>query len=117
MVSDLTGLEIANASLLDESTACAEAMTMAQRVSKSKKMAFFVDRDCHPQNIAVIKTRAEPLGIEVIVGNPDKLDPEQVFGAIFHIPAPMAMCAISPITSPSCMSIRPSASWWPTRWR
>ncbi|WP_306113367.1 MULTISPECIES: aminomethyl-transferring glycine dehydrogenase [unclassified Roseovarius] len=86
MVSDLTGLEIANASLLDESTACAEAMTMAQRVSKSKQMAFFVDRDCHPQNIAVIKTRAEPLGIEVIVGNPDKLDPEQVFGAIFQYP-------------------------------
>ena len=73
MVSDLTGLEIANASLLDESTACAEAMTMAQRVAKSKAKAFFVDRDCHPQNIAVVKTRAEPLGIEVIVGNPSKM--------------------------------------------
>ena len=70
MVSDLTGLEIANASLLDEATACAEAMTMAQRVAKSKAKAFFVDRDCHPQNIAVMKTRAEPLGIEVIVGKP-----------------------------------------------
>lgn len=86
MVSDLTGLEIANASLLDEATACAEAMTMAQRVSKSKAKAFFVDRDCHPQNIAVIKTRAEPLGIEVIVGNPDKMDASQVFGAIFQYP-------------------------------
>ncbi|TNF22547.1 MAG: glycine dehydrogenase (aminomethyl-transferring) [Rhodobacteraceae bacterium] len=86
MVSDLTGLEIANASLLDESTACAEAMTMAQRVAKSKAKGFFVDRDCHPQNIAVMKTRAEPLGIEVIVGNPDKLDPEAVFGAIFQYP-------------------------------
>ena len=86
MISDLTGLEIANASLLDEATACAEAMTMAQRVSKSKAKAFFVDRDCHPQNIAVIKTRAEPLGIEVIVGNPDKLKPEEVFGAIFQYP-------------------------------
>ncbi|WP_372611221.1 aminomethyl-transferring glycine dehydrogenase [Aquicoccus sp.] len=86
MVSDLTGLEIANASLLDEATACAEAMTMAQRVSKSKARAFFVDRDCHPQNIAVIETRARPLGIEVIVGNPDKLDPETVFGAIFQYP-------------------------------
>ena len=63
MVSDLTGLEIANASLLDEATACAEAMTMAQRVAKSKATAFFVDRDCHPQNIAVIQTRAAPLGI------------------------------------------------------
>jgi glycine dehydrogenase len=86
MVSDLTGLEIANASLLDESTACAEAMTMAQRVAKSKKKAFFVDRDCHPQNIAVIQTRAAPLGIEVIVGNPDKLDADAVFGAIFQYP-------------------------------
>ncbi|MGH1464280.1 MAG: aminomethyl-transferring glycine dehydrogenase [Cognatishimia sp.] len=86
MVSDLTGLEIANASLLDEATACAEAMTMAQRVSKSKANAFFVDRDCHPQNIAVIQTRAAPLGIEVIVGNPDKLDAEKVFGALFQYP-------------------------------
>ena len=86
MVSDLTGLEIANASLLDESTACAEAMTMAQRVAKSKAKAFFVDRDCHPQNIAVIKTRAEPLGIEVIVGSPDEMDAGAVFGAIFQYP-------------------------------
>ncbi|MDU8928949.1 aminomethyl-transferring glycine dehydrogenase [Alisedimentitalea sp. MJ-SS2] len=86
MVSDLTGLEIANASLLDEATACAEAMTMAQRVSKSKMQAFFVDRDCHPQNIEVMKTRAAPLGIEIIVGNPDKMDAEAVFGAIFQYP-------------------------------
>lgn len=86
MISDLTGLEIANASLLDEATACAEAMTMAQRVSKSKARAFFVDRDCHPQNIAVIRTRAAPLGIEVIVGNPDKMDASQVFGALFQYP-------------------------------
>lgn len=86
MVSDLTGLEIANASLLDESTACAEAMTMAQRVAKSKAKAFFVDRDCHPQNIAVIQTRAAPLGIEVIVGNPDKMEADKVFGALFQYP-------------------------------
>ncbi|MFK7878377.1 aminomethyl-transferring glycine dehydrogenase [Roseobacter sp.] len=86
MVSDLTGLEIANASLLDEATACAEAMTMAQRVAKSKSKAFFVDRDCHPQNIAVMKTRAAPLGIEVIVGNPAKMDASAVFGAIFQYP-------------------------------
>jgi glycine dehydrogenase len=86
MVSDLTGLEIANASLLDESTACAEAMTMAQRVAKSKAPAFFVDENCHPQNIAVIRTRAEPLGIEVIVGAPEALEPERVFGAIFQYP-------------------------------
>ena len=59
---------------------------MAQRVSKSKAMAFFVDRDCHPQNIAVVKTRAAPLGIEVIVGNPDKMAPDEVFGALFQYP-------------------------------
>ena len=87
MVSDLTGLEIANASLLDEATACAEAMTMAERAAKSKAKAFFVDQDCHPQNIAVIRTRARPLGIEVIVGDPfADLDPETVFGAIFQYP-------------------------------
>ncbi|MEL7395607.1 MAG: aminomethyl-transferring glycine dehydrogenase subunit GcvPA, partial [Pseudomonadota bacterium] len=86
MVSDLTGLEIANASLLDEATACAEAMTMAHRVSKSKATKFFVDRDCHPQNIAVMQTRAAPLGIEVIVGNPDKMNADEVFGAIFQYP-------------------------------
>ncbi|WP_204113055.1 aminomethyl-transferring glycine dehydrogenase [Shimia biformata] len=86
MISDLTGLEVANASLLDEATACAEAMTMAQRVAKSKATAFFVDRDCHPQNIEVIRTRAEPLGIKVIVGNPDKLQADKVFGALFQYP-------------------------------
>ena len=86
MVCDLTGLEIANASLLDEATACAEAMTMAQRVSKSKVKAFFVDENCHPQNIAVMKTRAAPLGIEIIVGAPDDLDASAVFGAIFQYP-------------------------------
>ncbi len=86
MVSDLTGLEIANASLLDEATACAEAMTMAQRVSKSKATAFFVDENCHPQNIAVMQTRAAPLGIEIIVGDPSDLQASQVFGAIFQYP-------------------------------
>ena len=86
MVSDLTGLDIANASLLDEATAAAEAMTMAQRVAKSKAGAFFVDEKCHPQNIDVIRTRAEPLGIEVIVGAPEDLDAARVFGAVFQYP-------------------------------
>ncbi|MGB5865140.1 MAG: aminomethyl-transferring glycine dehydrogenase [Sulfitobacter sp.] len=86
MVSDLTGLDIANASLLDEATACAEAMTMAKRVAKTKVMGFFIDENCHPQNINVMKTRAAPLGIEVIVGNPDDLDATAVFGAIFQFP-------------------------------
>lgn len=86
MVADLTGLPVANASLLDEATAAAEAMTMAERASKSKARAFFVDADCHPQTISVIRTRAEPLGIEVIVGHPAQLVPEDVFGALFQYP-------------------------------
>ncbi len=86
MISDLTGLEIANASLLDEATACAEAMAMAERVSKSKSKRFFVDENCHPQNIAVMQTRAEPLGIEVVVGDPADMDASQVFAAIFQYP-------------------------------
>ncbi len=87
MVSDLTGLPIANASLLDEATAAAEAMTMAKRGSKSKANAFFVDENCHPQTIEVIKTRAEPLGIDVIVDSPElEMDATKVFGAIFQYP-------------------------------
>ncbi|PWK59274.1 aminomethyl-transferring glycine dehydrogenase [Roseicyclus mahoneyensis] len=86
MVADLTGLDVANASLLDEATACAEAMVMAERVAKSKAKGFFIDENCHPQNIAVMRTRAEPLGIEVIVGAPETLDPAAVFGAIFQVP-------------------------------
>ncbi|MFN4160232.1 MAG: aminomethyl-transferring glycine dehydrogenase [Gemmobacter sp.] len=86
MVADLTGLPVANASLLDEATAAAEAMTMAERSSKSKARAFFVDRFCHPQTIAVIRTRAEPLGIEIIEDMVGNLDPSRVFGAIFQYP-------------------------------
>ncbi|MCI5086997.1 MAG: aminomethyl-transferring glycine dehydrogenase, partial [Rhodovulum sp.] len=86
MICDLTGLEVANASLLDEATAAAEAMVMAQRVAKSKSTRFFVDENCHSQNIAVMKTRAAPLGIEIIVGAPDDLNAEDVFGAIFQYP-------------------------------
>ncbi|PLL12796.1 glycine dehydrogenase (aminomethyl-transferring) [Tabrizicola sp. TH137] len=86
MIADLTGLPVANASLLDEATAAAEAMAMAERVAKSKARGFFVDHGCHPQTIAVIKTRAVPLGIEVIVGDPAKMVAEQVFGAIFQYP-------------------------------
>ncbi|HBH00132.1 MAG TPA: glycine dehydrogenase (aminomethyl-transferring) [Rhodobacteraceae bacterium] len=87
MVSDLTGLPVANASLLDEATAAAEAMVMAERVAKSKARGFFVDAECHPQSIAVIRTRAEPLGIAVTVGDPETdLDPGAVFGAIFQYP-------------------------------
>ncbi|OYU17150.1 MAG: glycine dehydrogenase (aminomethyl-transferring) [Rhodobacteraceae bacterium PARR1] len=86
MVADLTGLPVANASLLDEATAAAEAMTMAERVAKSKARAFFVDHGCHPQTIAVIQTRAVPLGIEVVVGDPSTVQADRVFGAIFQYP-------------------------------
>ena len=87
LVCDLTGLDIANASLLDEATAAAEAMALAHRVTKSKAVAFFVDEECLPQTIAVVKTRAEPLGWHVIVGDPFKdLEPDKVFGALFQYP-------------------------------
>jgi glycine dehydrogenase len=86
MVADLTGLPIANASLLDEATAAAEAMTMAERSAKSKARAFFVDANCHPQTIEVIRTRAAPLGIEVVVGDPSDMVADAVFGGIFQYP-------------------------------
>lgn len=87
MVCDLTALDIANASLLDEGTAAAEAMGMAQRVATSQADAFFVDKDCLPQTIAVLRTRAAPLGWRVIVGDPFRdLVPGEVFGALFQYP-------------------------------
>ncbi|MGI9389691.1 MAG: aminomethyl-transferring glycine dehydrogenase [Boseongicola sp.] len=86
MISDLTGLEIANASLLDESTAAAEAMTMSQRLAKSKSKTFFIDENCHPQNIEVMKTRAAPLGIDIVVGAPEALEANEVFAAVFQYP-------------------------------
>ncbi|MFA5951591.1 MAG: aminomethyl-transferring glycine dehydrogenase [Hyphomicrobium sp.] len=93
LVSDLTGLDIANASLLDEATAAAEAMAMAQRVATSKARAFFVDEDCLPQTIAVVKTRAEPHGWTVIVGDPfTDLVPGDVFGALLQYPGVEGAC-------------------------
>jgi len=87
MVCDLTGLDVANASLLDEATAAAEAMALCQRAARSKARAFFVDHHCHSQTIVVIRTRAEPLGWEVVVGDPfADLDPAAVFGAVFQYP-------------------------------
>jgi glycine dehydrogenase len=85
MIADLTALDVANASLLDEGTAAAEAMALCQRSARGKAKAFFVDHHCHPQTIAVIETRAAPLGWEVIVGDPfADLDAAKVFGAIFQ---------------------------------
>lgn len=93
MISDLTGFAMANASLLDEATAASEAMAVAKRVSKSKSQIFFVDQNCHPQTIEVIKTRAEPHGWQVRVGDPQteigqaKGSEIDIFGAIFSYPA------------------------------
>jgi glycine dehydrogenase len=87
MVVDLTGLEIANASMLDESSAAAEAMTLSKRVSKNKGNVYFVGHDCHPQTIDVVRTRARPLGIEVLVGDPLKYAlPDDAFGALLQYP-------------------------------
>ena len=85
MVIDLTGLEIANSSLLDEGTAAAEAMSMSYGLSKTKANAFFVDAGCHPQTIEVIKTRALPLGIEIIIDNYNSFDfSTPIFGALLQ---------------------------------
>ena len=89
MVADLTGFEIANASLLDEATAAAESMTLAQRIGKSKSHKFFIDQNCFPQTISVVTARAKPIGIEVIVGDPQQLDSlnkEMYFGALLQYP-------------------------------
>ena len=89
MVGDLTGFEIANASLLDEATAAAESMTLARRIGKSKSQKFFVDQNCFPQTISVVTARAKPIGIEVIVDDPQKLTDlkeETYFGALLQYP-------------------------------
>ena len=87
LVTDLTGMEMANASMLDEGTAAAEAMALCQRMSKSKSMRFVVDRDCLPQTIEIIKTRAEPMAIDVVVVDPAALTAdEQMFGLLLQYP-------------------------------
>ncbi|MFP4694186.1 MAG: aminomethyl-transferring glycine dehydrogenase [Halothece sp.] len=87
MVSDLTGLEIANASLLDEATAAAEAMSMSLGVCKNQANAFFVSQNCHPQTIELLYTRAKPLGVEIIVGDEQTFDfSTSIFGALLQYP-------------------------------
>ena len=86
MVTDMTGLEIANASLLDEATAAAEAMVLMYRSSKNGDQ-FFVADDCHPQTIDVLKTRAEPIGIQLVIDSPNKFNfTDQVFGYLIQCP-------------------------------
>src|SRR5688500_10850960 len=87
MICDLTGLDVANASLLDEGTAAAEAMALCERATQTKAKAFFVDHETHPQTVAVLRTRAEPLGWLLIIGDPIKdLDKAEVFGALLQYP-------------------------------
>ncbi|MCR9246795.1 MAG: aminomethyl-transferring glycine dehydrogenase [bacterium] len=87
LVIDLTGLEVANSSLLDEATAAAEAMAMSHRLHKGDADTFFVDQNCHPQTLAVVQQRAEPLGIEIEVGDPHTAQfGDQHFGALFYYP-------------------------------
>jgi len=87
MICDLTALDIANASLLDEATAAAEAMLLAKRASTSGSNRFFVDENTHPQTLAVLRTRAEPLGWDVITGDPQlAADNAGYFGALFQYP-------------------------------
>ncbi len=88
MIIDLTGLEIANASLLDEATAAAEAMSMSYGVCKNKSHNYFVSSECHPQTIDVLQTRAKPLGINIIIGDHQTFDfSATIFGAILQYPA------------------------------
>ena len=85
MISDLTGMEMSNSSMLDEGTAAAEAMALCQRMSKSKSLRFVVDSDCLPQTIEVIKTRADPMGIQVEIGDPADFSGE-AFGMLVQYP-------------------------------
>jgi len=85
MVADLTGLDVANASLLDEATAAAEAMTLARRGARAKSDVFFVSRHAHPQTIAVLRTRAEHLGLELVVGD-ESQDLPECFGLLLQYP-------------------------------
>ena len=88
MICDLTGLDVANASLLDEATAAAEAMALAERAAQAKAKSFFVDAEVHPQTLAVLRTRAEPLGWNLVIGDPlIDLDKADVFGGLLQYPA------------------------------
>jgi glycine dehydrogenase len=88
MVADMTGLDIANASLLDEGTGAAEAMSMSQALCKTGAGVFFVSEGCHPQTIAVVRTRAEARGIQLIVGNHESFDfSTPVFGVLLQYPS------------------------------
>ena len=86
MIIDFTGMDIANASLLDEGTAAAEAMGLSYRISKNESKKVFVSKNCHPQTIDIIKTRAEPLGLKIIIGDEDKDINESIICGIIQYP-------------------------------
>ncbi len=87
VITDLTGMEIANASLLDEATAAAEGMSMAKRVGRKESSRFFIDRECHPQTISVVQTRAHNFGYKTIIGDPfADLENKDVFGVLLQYP-------------------------------
>ena len=107
-IIDLTGMEIANASLLDEATAAAEAMTFCKRVSRSKSMRFFVAGDCHPQTIDVLKTRAEPMGIELVVGRmaeQQQAPDEALFGALIQNPGTFGAVSYTHLPLPTILLV------------
>jgi len=101
MIVDLTGMEVANASLLDEATAAAEAMSMSKRICKLKTNSFFIDYECHSQTIAVVQTRAKYFGFNIIVGNPfDDLEGKEVFGVLLQYPGTSGVIRdIAPVIS------------------
>src|SRR5258707_15543789 len=106
MICDLTGLDIANASLLDEATAAAEAMALAERATHAKTRSFFVDREVHPQTLAVLRTRAEPLGWDLVVGDASTdLEDADVFGALLQYPG----------TSGAVRDLRPAIALLPAK--
>jgi len=86
MIVSLTGMDLASASLLDEGTAAAEAMMLCRRMSKSKEEVFFVDKHCYSQTIEVIKTRAEPIGIKIVVGDLSEIEKSNFFGVLLQYP-------------------------------
>ncbi len=120
VVTELTGLDVANASLLDEGTAAAEAMTMARRLSKSGSSSFFVHADVHPQTLAVLRTRAEPIGIELVVGDTAPCSTSAsatgCSGRCSRCPRPPVRSPTGPMRSPGCTTSAGSPSWRPTRW-
>jgi glycine dehydrogenase len=115
MVADLTGLELASASLLDEGTAAAEAMAMAHRTSKTGSDVFFVDRDTHPQTLAVLETRARGFGFELVVGDPENdLKPDTVFAALLSYPGSSGQVRDYREVIASLNRPAPCRSWPPT---